>query len=281
MRGMPALLSLRPPTTDPVAAYPDLKNLVRAVRTGDLAGLAAYQDIPVSGRYLAAKVAAELKNAVPVLEPALRADPGNAGIRTLLGAALIADAWRIRTARRARYVSAEQFQAFHAGLAEAEQVLLPATVQDPTDVVAGTFRITIARGLEMGQAEARRRYDQVARHSPDFLPAQSQLLQQLCPKWGGSFEAMYAFARERAQSAPLGALNGMLLAEAHVEYWFDTKKTGRWFGSREVGEELDRVAARSVRHADFQPTYGWVAAFNTFAFAYSLAGNYGAAVPYF
>ena len=50
--------------------------------------------------------------------------------------------------------------------------------------------------------------------------------------------------------------------------------------SSEVSEELDAVAARSVRHADFQPTYGWVAAFNTFAFAYSRAGNYRSAVPY-
>ncbi|GAA1897419.1 hypothetical protein [Asanoa iriomotensis] len=68
-----------------------------------------------------------------------------------------------------------------------------------------TARLTTARGLEMGQAEARRRYDRLAALDPHHLPGQRQLLQQLCAKWGWSLEDMHAFATEATSRLSDGA----------------------------------------------------------------------------
>ncbi len=259
---MPVMISQLPPTTNLAAAYPDVRAVVAAVRRQDVTGaVKAYREIPLqSGRWLAARAVGELRRAVVVLRPALVADPDDPAVRTMLGAALIADGWRTRTTQRAAMVSRKRFAGFHAQLREAEQVLLPATAEDPTNLAAGALRVTVARGLELGQAEARRRYEQVAKHDPHFVPAQLHLLRQLCPKWGGSFDAMYAFARQCAQAAPPGALNGVVVAQAHIEYWTERASLGGWFGRPEIREEVDRVAARSVGHPDYRPTYGWVEA---------------------
>lgn len=280
---MPTLLSLRPPTTYPARAYPDVHAVVDAVDRGDVPGaLRAYQAIPLwSGRWLAAHTLGLRGGAVATLSDALPASPTDSALRTLLGGALVGMAWRVRSSLEPQHVSAEQFELFHQRLREADQVLGPVAAADPANVAAGTLRVTIARGLQMGLGEARSRYHAVARQDPHFLPAQRHLLRQLCPKWGGSTEEMYAFARERVAQAPPGSAVGALIVEAHVEHWTTIRSLGGWFGKPEIREEIDRAAQESVLHPEFQGGYDWVYAYNMFAFVYTRSRRYRAAAPMF
>jgi hypothetical protein len=280
---VPSLQSLLPPTVDQAAAYPDVRAVGSAVRRRDLpAAIAAYQKIPLcGGRWLAARAVGEVRGALALLEPALSRDAANGALRTLLGATQIAVGWRVRTANAAGLVSRAQFATFHQRLREAEQVLTPVTTADPADLAAATLRITIARGLQLGESEARSRYLAVARQDPHFLPAQRHLLRQLLPRWGGSSAAMLAFARDCVEAAPPGSANGALVAEALVEQARELWGWQRRFGRDEIREELDAAADKSVRHPDFQPGYDWVYAYNAFALAYTRGRRYRAAAPYF
>ncbi|WP_326551644.1 hypothetical protein [Micromonospora sp. NBC_01813] len=210
-------------------------------------------------------------------------DPSDGTAAALLGACLIKQAWAVRTRARAEFVSQEQFREFFRILRIAERVLIDATAYHPDNCAAWSYRLVTARGLELGQAEIRRRYDRLAEIDPHHLAGQRQLLQQLCPKWGGSFEQMLAFARQAVAAAPPGALNGRLLAEAHAEQWLELKGSAlRDFRKDpQVRQELRDAAARSVLHPAATRAYGWVEAHNAFAMIFSVIGDHAGAAPHF
>jgi hypothetical protein len=220
------------------------------------------------------------------LRGVLRADPADGGAGALLGHHLIRRAWALRTSYRASAVSRERFAAFHEVLRLAEQVLSPAAAAAPDDPAIWVARLTVARGLQMGQAEARRRYDRQAKLDPHHLPGQTQLARQLAPKWGGTWEALHTFCREAAHAAPPGAPNAMLIAEAHLERWFDIRgirigTANAYLRSEPVRTEIEEAAHQSVWHPEFQRTYGWLEATNTFAVTYCLLGDMGSAKTLF
>lgn len=117
--------------------------------------------------------------------------------------------------------------------------------------------------------------------------AQTAMIQQLCPKWGGSFDAMHAFAAECARSSPPGSLGAATVAVAHIEHWLLLRRDG---GERaaamhlrhpDVQNQLQWAARQSVFHPAFRPVIGWVGAHNAFAMAFSLAENHPAAAAHF
>jgi hypothetical protein len=255
---MRTLLSFKPPTFDVAAGYANLRPLVAAARRQDAeAVVAAYQAIDGwDGRYLAAKALGGDRRHGAFLRQASADNLDSTAIRTLLACWTIDEGWRIRTALRARHVSRKRFAAFH--------------------------------GLQLGVSEARRRYDQVGEQDPHFLPAQSQLLQQLCPKWGGSFEQLFAFARGRADAAPEGALNPRLVVDAHLEYWmengvavpFRRRPAVSYLRRRDVVREVDEASAKMTPPRNVG-TEGWVAAYNAFAMFYATTWRYRSAKVYF
>lgn len=117
-------------------------------------------------------------------------------------------------------------------------------------------RLSTARGLELGHAEARRRYDQVSRVVPHLYTAQAELLQQLCPKWGGTFAQAHAFAQECAVAAPPGSLSQLVVIEAHLEHSFAANSdiaAVSYLARPEVREEIEDAVGRSVENSDFRP----------------------------
>jgi hypothetical protein len=197
----------------------------------------------------------------------------------LLASRRIAIGWEIRTGYRAKYVKSEQFAGFHNQLGIAEAVLHEITSVEPDNVAAWFLRIATARGLQLGQAEATLRYAEVAGHSPHHLNAQLSYLQQLCPKWGGSFEQVQAFARDCSLAAPPGGQHGELVAWAHLEQ--GAELGDRYFAQPEVLADLHAAAARSVLHPDFKPGPRSRVGHNVFALAFSLAGDHSAALEQF
>jgi hypothetical protein len=250
---------------DQAAAFPELVELRESVRAADWTAIelffAGLSDVDMTA--YAVTVVADVTGA----EEFLAELPPSPLARRLLAARLIAKAWEIRTAKRAEYVSREQFDGMREQLCRAEPILLELTAEDPGDAVAWSFRLRTARGLEVGQSEARRRYDRLARSAPHSYAGQSQLVQQLCPKWSGSWEALHAFARECMDKAPPGALSPTAVGEAHIEHYVELEGEAATAYLRDVDVQREVIAAaeKSVLHPDFAGGYHWPQAYGIFA----------------
>ncbi|WP_234323351.1 hypothetical protein [Streptomyces bikiniensis] len=207
------------------------------------------------------------------------AEPGAALPRLLAGLRHVSWGWEARTSARAEDVSREQFEVFHERLRTAERWLYEAAELEPGWASPWYCLQVSGRGLEVGPEVARRRFEATVRRDPYHLGAHQQQLQQVCRKWGGSHEEMHAFARASALGAPGGTQLGQLVAVAHVEEWLslDSGPDAAYIGRPEVAASLHEAADHSYRHPDFVRRDGWLQVLNSFAMAFSLAGEREAA----
>ncbi|MFF3845216.1 hypothetical protein [Streptomyces sp. NPDC002328] len=273
------------PTFDPYDNTPELIPLRAAARAGDWPSVRAY----IAGLDSTAKLnsavylVADVPGAEHMLERAVREQPGDPLPRTVLAQRYVYIGWEIRSSYRAQHVSREQFDQFHAWLRRAEQLLIEVCAEQPAYAPAWNARLTTARGLELGQSEARRRYDRLSVHHPHHYHAQTSLLQQLCPKWGGSWEAAHGFAQECARTAPDGSVNGALVADAHIEHWLDLgdREGAAYLRGVPVRDDLRFAAQASVLHPAHQVAWNSIGAHSLFAFAFSLGGHLEDAAPHF
>ncbi|MET0415282.1 MAG: hypothetical protein ABW022_04600 [Actinoplanes sp.] len=267
---------------DPAASYPEVSAVRAAMAAHDWTGVRAVLDAaPPAGRTILIGLASEADNLADFLGDAVRRDPADSAAAAMLGSHLIDVGWKIRTAARAQHVSAEQFASFHQWLRRAEAVLMDGIARNPTDPALWTARLTSARGLQLGLAETRRRYDKLVAADPHHLPGQMQFLQRLCPKWSGSWEMLHAWCRETMQAAPPGAQQGALVAEGHLEHMLASDDGVRYLTSEPARTELYEAAYRSVWHADFRREPGWVSTVSTFAMLFSLIDDQRAAASLF
>ncbi|MGW4523636.1 hypothetical protein [Amycolatopsis sp. NPDC004378] len=269
------------PVFDPAAAYPEAGVLRSAAEAGDwptVSGFFARFTEPDERSF-----GVSITMAVPAAEPMLRAvverEPRATLARVLLAAQLVQRGWTIRGSGRASGVSREQFAALHDHLRQAEQLLIDVTAREPENETAWWLRLTTARGLGLGQSEARRRYDRLTAHHPGFLAAQRNLLQQVCPKWGGSWEAAHAFVRECTTAARPGGPQGVLVPELYLE--LGAKAGDDYLRQPAVREEIIAAASASVLHPAYRSRFGWVAGHSTFAMAFSLIGDLPRAAVHF
>jgi hypothetical protein len=274
-----------PPRIDPFDTLPELTPLRQAALSGGwpeteafFAGLDSAEK-----QSFAAGVLTDLAGVEGYLERAATAAPEGPLARTLLAQRYINIGWDIRSGARAQHVSGSQFDQFHAWLRRAEMLLIEVCAEHPSYAPAWTARLMTARGLQLGQAEARRRYDRLAAHDPHHYPAQAQLLQQLCPKWGGSWDAAHGFARECAAAAPDGSHAGALVAVAHLEHWLelDGLEGTAYVRGLPVRDDLSFAAQVSVLHKEYRPGFHGIGAHGAFAFAFSLGGHFTEALPHF
>lgn len=205
----------------------------------------------------------------------LKAEPESALALTVAGIRYVSWGWEARTSARAKNVSREQFEVFHSRLRQAEEWLYEAAELEPGWTSPWYVLQVTGRGLEVGQVTARRRFEATVRRDPYHLGAHTQLLQQICKKWGGSHEEMHAFARESVLKAPGGTPLGRLVPDAHIEEWLslDSGPDAAYMRRPEVAESLRQAADHSFRHPDFVPEGSGLGLLNSFAMAFSLAGD--------
>ena len=284
---VPAPAAVPPPSLDRLAALPEIRPVLDAANAKDWAaldaGFGALTD-PATHLTAVSEVAKTVERGF--LEEVAAAHPTSPLAATLLARRLVADGWEIRTGAWGTDVSAEQWNAFNEHLHRAEQLLIEVTARQPGYTSAWTERLHTARGLSLGQAEARRRYDKIAKVAPHLYGAQNAMIQQLCPKWSGSYESMHAFAVECTTASPPGSVNGAVVAAAHIEHWLMLLRDGgsgaaEYIRSSPVQQQLTWAAEHSVLNPAFRPAPGWVGAHCAFAMAFSLADNYPAAATHF
>lgn len=279
------LPAMSPPTDvvfDRAAAYPEAAPLRAALTARDWPGCRAVLDAAAPMlRTGLIDIAADEPDIEPFLRDVLRADPADGAASALLGRHLINGGWKIRTAARARYVSREQFERFREWLCRAEQVLIDGAAYQPGDPAIWSARLISARGLEVGLAETRRRYDRMIAACADHLPGQFSMVQTLCPKWSGTWELLHEFAREAAEAAPPGGAHGALVVDAHIEHGLDDGDLFIYFSQQQVRAEIYQAAQRSIGHPDFTRGYGWLYALSAFALCFTLMGDQRAAAATF
>jgi hypothetical protein len=282
------LRAMSPPTDvvlDRAAAYPEITALRAALARHDWPACRALLDSsgPMERTGLIRAVC-EDHGLEGFLRAVLAADPTDGTASALLGSHLIDVGWKIRTGARAQYVSREQFKAFRDWLCKAEQVLIDGAAHNPGDPAIWTARITSARGLQLGLAEGRRRYDRLVAADPYHLPGQLQLVQMLCPKWDGTWQQVHEFARDAMGAAPPGGPHAVLVAEAHIEHLFDADSRSDMLGylaNEQVRAEIYQAAQRSIWHPEFRRGYGWLEALSTFALLFMLLDDQRSAAAAF
>lgn len=264
-----------PPPHDPWLSLHD-PAFKTAADAGDWAGVRRSLDAFTEDQLdTAVNCLMDLDGAETWLEKAAVDDPGDHVLKTVLAARYIVVGWTIRSGARAQHVSREQFDQFHEWLTRAEQLLTEVCAEHPDYLPAWRQRMTAARGLELGQAEARRRYDKVAAVNPHHYAAQTSYVQQIVPKWSGSWEKAAAFAAECRESAPLGSPSRALQLDVLIERWIDDTSV------KPDITALPEIAAETVMHPDHQPSIWGAAVHSKLAVLYSLALRPKLAAPHF
>jgi hypothetical protein len=272
---------------DPAAAHPELGMLRTALRGHDWAACRAVLDAASpGGRSALLNHASDERGVDEFLRYVLQTRPEDSAAAALLALNLVDIGWEVRGSGWAADVPADRFALFHDRLRQAEAVLIDAAARCPADPALWVARLVTARGLRLGQAETRRRYDRLAATDPHHLTGQWQFLQSLCPKWGGAWPALHAWAWEAMAAAPPGAVQGTLVADAHLEQWMaiagsDLDAAAAYLASEPVRGALHRAAQHSVWHPQFRAEHGWVQAASSFAMAFSLMGDRPAAAATF
>lgn len=226
----------------------------------------------------------------------IKSCPDSAAAHLVTGVHLIAWASQARGTGLGSTVSNEAAEAMHQRLVAADKALKRAAEMDPLDPTPWAFMVRTARGLELDEAETRRRFEFAARLAPQHRAAHSHMLQTLCKKWGGSHEQMFTFAEQASRVAPTGSGVHVLVAEAHFERWLahhtsPFKMPDPYFQMPLVRDSLKRAAAAAFESAgkwgglsgsaadgngdgpEFAPTIDSIRNRNFFAFCFWLAGE--------
>jgi hypothetical protein len=259
---------------DPAAAYPGITALRAALHGRDWAGARAVLDsVTPADRTALIRTCGDERDLEDFLRYVLHTDPRDGAAAALLGFHLIKLGWEIRTAAWAKDVTEEQWAGFREHLRKAELVLIDAAAYNPGDPAVWTSRLLSARGLSLGIAEIRRRYDRLTAAVPHHLPGQMELSYSLEPKWSGSWEELQTFARDAALGALPGSPHGVLVVDAFFARYQsadDDAERGRLLADQQWRSDLHQAAQHSVLHPRFNREYGWVRAVSGYAAFFSL-----------
>lgn len=203
--------------------------------------------------------------------------------RALLAQSHVVRAFETRGGLPASLVTPEQYERYAADLRAAEVHLIEVCAVEPSWFYPWHLRVVTSRTLELGLSETRRRYDRIAEDDAHHHPAQAELLQQLCPKWGGTWEDALGFARATSAAAPAGSAEHGLVADVHLERWvaLPRREQAAYLKDPAVLDELSAAAAASVEHPDFVRQLSWVRLHTTFGALFALAGRRDVAADHF
>ncbi len=94
-------------------------------------------------------------------------------------------------------------------------------------------------------------------YDPDYMQVYDTKLTNLMPKWGGSEQAMFAFARESIKHADKTSAMPVLLTMAHEEKaWSISKQERKYYQKPEIWAEVQSVYERLLQRF---PESGWYA----------------------
>lgn len=157
-------------------------------------------------------------DAVALAQQWVRNRSGASIAHTMLGASMIASAWKIRGSTYADAVDEQAWEPFHRGLERAAQPLLEASRLDTAAADPLAWLIV----AEVGKSGDRDLIDdyfaQATARVPSHWPTYYKYFMATTEKWGGSHKEMFRFAQKSAEGAPRGSMLHCLMALAYCEY---------------------------------------------------------------
>jgi hypothetical protein len=195
----------------------DAERLRRALRKQDwptAGGILRTADPELRSHYLS--VAATTVGVERWITDVIRHDPDPVLPLLIRGAGLLTSAWELRRDGLASTLTDAGAELWSRLVRQAEECVEEVLRRDPGRADAWTWSIALSRALNLPEAERRRRFQRLIEIEPTNWHGHEQMLLALTPKWGGSSEAMFEFARTRAAACP-GTHIPALVVLAHRE----------------------------------------------------------------
>jgi len=169
--------------------------------------------------------------------------PNSTSAHTVAGISLIKLAW----VQRGSSQIPKNVPQFINLLNDAMTELDIATELDPENVIAWSWKIYAAKGLQLENEQVRGYFDNATKSNPDLHAAHYMYNDYLTPKWGGSQEACIGFAQEILKSRSEGSPSFAAVAYAHFEFASEhhqeDKKSGfnRYINQPDVRSDIIRA----------------------------------------
>jgi tetratricopeptide (TPR) repeat protein len=186
-----------------------------------------------------------------------------------LGIIHIDYAWYARGGGFASTITEEGGRLFEERLLTAKDYLEKAYSLDQSDPAVPAKLISVATGLGLERDEMERQFRRAVLADPAHHQAYFNKLMYLMPKWHGSKEEMFSFARESVRKAPPKSRIPMVLATAHWEMYKRSGKNASYFRNPNFWKEV-KVVYQTVTKSfpEARTTHNW------FARTAYLAGDY-------
>lgn len=206
---------------------------------------------------------------INILNEWLTQYPSSHFANACLGKVYINYAWYARGGGFASTVTEEGFSLFKERLLTAKEYLDKSYSLNHSDPFVPAALITAAMGLGLEREEMEKQFERAILADPTEQQAYSNKLAYLMPKWHGSKEEMFSFAREAVKNAPPGSRIPGVLLEAHWEMYFRSNSNVSYFRNPVVWKEMKEVyLTLSNRFPDSNSIHNW------FARTAYLAGDY-------
>jgi hypothetical protein len=184
---------------------------------------------------------------VPNLSAWERAYPTSYYPVYLQGKVFASDAYYARGTDYAEFVPKEAWQSFHEDMAHAREQFLRAHALAPKAAIPSTELLWIEMNEGTSSAAEWHWFEEATRFDPTNAEAHMRMLEALKPKWGGSNEAMFRFAREAIAKHPSDPNLQLLIAEAHQEmasHGTDGANRKKYLQQEEVWKEVRQAYER-------------------------------------
>jgi tetratricopeptide (TPR) repeat protein len=201
----------------------------------------------------------------------LKSNPASHFANAAIGMFYIDYAWHARGDSWGTTITKEGSRLYKERLLKARDFLEKAYTADPSDPIVPSCLITVATGLGLGYAEMEKQFQRAIQANRSNFDAYSTKLEYLKPKWHGSKDLMFSFARETVRNAPPDSMAPLVLARAHWEM-YDRSEDKNYFKRPEVWNEVKAVYIMLCqRFPESNERHNW------FAITAYLAGDFATA----
>ncbi|MET8910979.1 hypothetical protein [Micromonospora sp. NPDC004551] len=213
------------------------------------------------------QVAAATRGVEEWIDGPIRAQPDDPLPLLIGGARAIYWAGEARGDGRASTVPKDAWPVWFQRLELAENLLDQALDRHPALAEAWHYKISLSRNRQLPAEERWRRFDRLIEIDPSHLFGHLTMLDSLLPKWGGSWDEAFRFARERTAACPATNVP-LLIMKVHRNFrWESENGETRYYQRPDVASETYDAAEQSVWHDDYETTTLTPILWNHFAFA--------------
>lgn len=160
----------------------------------------------------------KMSNVRDVLKEWRDKNPKSAFASGLLGSALIDYAWDARGIGYSASLTDEGRKLYEERIREAKVYLAESNKLDSTNLQTVHDQMLAGKAIRTSRLEALLIFDVATqKYDPDFYLLQTQMLDALTPKWGGSVKEILKFARAQAYALPKTSKAPLLIPLAHWE----------------------------------------------------------------